>query len=51
MSDIILELRDVKKWFPVRRNLTQLIKGEQNWVKAVDGVSLKIRRGEIFGLI
>ena len=51
MSDVILELKNIKKWFPVRRNLSQMIKGEQQYVKAVDGVSLKIKRGEIFGLI
>ncbi len=51
MSDVILELKNIKKWFPVRRNLSQMIKGEQQYVKAVDGVSLQIKRGEIFGLI
>ena len=51
MSDVILELKNLQKWFPVRRNMTQVLKGERNWVKAVDGISLKINRGEIFGLI
>ncbi|HOA41770.1 MAG TPA: dipeptide/oligopeptide/nickel ABC transporter ATP-binding protein, partial [Halanaerobiales bacterium] len=51
MSDVIFELKNVKKWFPARRNLGQLLSGERKWIKAVDGVSLKIKRGEIFGLI
>lgn len=51
MNDIILELKNLQKWFPVRRDIVQFLKGEQNWVKAVDGISFKIKRGEIFGLI
>lgn len=51
MSDVILELKNLEKWFPVRRSITQVLKSERNWVKAVDGISLKINRGEIFGLI
>ncbi len=51
MSDAILELKNLQKWFPVRRSISQVLKGEQDWVKAVDGVSLKINKGEIFGLI
>lgn len=41
-QDIILETRDVKKYFYVGRNKT---------VKAVDGVSLKIKKGETLGLV
>ena len=51
MSDVILELDNIKKWFPVRRTIKQVLLREHNWVKAVDGISLKIRKGEIFGLI
>lgn len=51
MSEVILELKNIKKWFPLRRSITQVIKSEHNWVKAVDGISLKINKGEIFGLI
>lgn len=51
MSEYILEVENLKKWFPVRRNLKEMLKGEQNWVKAVDGISFKIKKGEIFGLI
>lgn len=51
MSDYILEVENLKKWFPVRRNWKQILSGEHKFVKAVDGVSFKIKRGEIFGLI
>ena len=51
MSEVILEVKDLKKWFPVRRRISQLFKGEKSWVRAVDGVSFSIKKGEIFGLI
>ena len=37
MSDVIFELKNVKKWFPARRNLGQLLSGERKWIKAVTG--------------
>ncbi len=51
MSDVILEVKNLKKWFPVRRSLTQILKGEKNYVRAVDGISFTVNKGEIFGLI
>ncbi len=50
-NDNIIEVKNLKKWFPIRRSLSQVMKGEQNYVKAVDGVTFNIKRGEIFGLI
>jgi oligopeptide transport system ATP-binding protein len=47
--DCLLELRDVKTHFPVRRGL--LFSRTIGTVKAVDGVSLCLRRGEILGLV
>lgn len=48
----ILELYDVRKWFPVRRGLVaNLLDRDRRYVKAVDGVSLTVGRGEILGLI
>ncbi|MGH6917833.1 MAG: ATP-binding cassette domain-containing protein, partial [Geminicoccaceae bacterium] len=45
----LVELRDLRMYFPVRRGLVfDRIVGE---VKAVDGVSFAIRRGETFGLV
>lgn len=47
----IIEVKNLKKWFPIRRSVGQIFRGEYNWVKAVDGVTFNIRRGEIFGLV
>ena len=47
-NDIILEIRDLKMHFPVKKGLFSRTVGQ---VRAVDGVSLKIRRGETVGLV
>jgi oligopeptide transport system ATP-binding protein len=44
----ILELRDVKTHFPLRHGL---LKRRAGAVKAVDGVSLALGRGEVLGLV
>jgi oligopeptide transport system ATP-binding protein len=49
MPDPILELRDVKTHFPVRRGF--LFKRDIGTVKAVDGVTLSVARGEVLGLV
>ncbi len=50
-NDTLVELRDVRKWFPVQQGfLNQLFGGQQRHVRAVDGVSFTIQRGEVFGL-
>ncbi len=51
MSEPILKIENLKEWFPVRRTIAQLLKGEQTWVKAVDGITFNINQGEIFGLV
>jgi oligopeptide transport system ATP-binding protein len=48
-TENILELRDVKTHFPVRQGL--FFKKEVGAVKAVDGVNLQVRRGEVLGLV
>jgi peptide/nickel transport system ATP-binding protein len=50
-ENALIEIKDLKKWFPVRTGLLRALRsGEQKYVKAVDGVSFNIRRGEIYGL-
>ncbi|ACB76003.1 ABC transporter ATP-binding protein [Opitutus terrae] len=49
MPSPILELHDVKTHFPVRQGF--VFKREIGTVKAVDGVSLSIARGEVLGLV
>jgi oligopeptide/dipeptide ABC transporter ATP-binding protein len=43
----LLRVEELRKLFPIRRGLFQQVAGH---VRAVDGVSLEIERGEIFGL-
>jgi oligopeptide transport system ATP-binding protein len=49
MPDAILELRDVKTHFPVYRGF--VCKRPAGSVKAVDGVTLSLGRGEVLGLV
>lgn len=51
MSKPIVIVENLKKWFPVRRTISEMLKGEYNWVKAVDGITFNINEGEIFGLV
>ncbi|HOW96602.1 MAG TPA: ABC transporter ATP-binding protein [Kiritimatiellia bacterium] len=44
----LLEIRDLRTWFPVRRGLLNRLVGH---VKAVDGVSLHVMGGETLGLV
>ena len=47
--EVLLEVKDIKKYFPVKKKLFQKDSGKA--VKAVNGVSLKVYRGEALGLI
>ncbi len=47
-QDIILEVKNLKKYFPISRGLFSRTAGH---VKAVDGVSFFIREGEVLGLV
>lgn len=47
-NDILIEVKDLKKYFPVKNGI---INSKYNVIKAVDGVSLEIKRGETFGLV
>jgi oligopeptide transport system ATP-binding protein len=49
MSDTILELRDLRTHFPVYAGF--VFRRQTGTVKAVDGVSLSLRRGEVLGLV
>ena len=44
----LLDIRDLKTWFPIRRGVLASTRGH---VKAVDGVSLTIAPGETVGLV
>jgi peptide/nickel transport system ATP-binding protein len=51
-NDYILQLIDVKKWFPIDQGMIGNFINRKNpkVLRAVDGVSFKILRGEVFGL-
>jgi oligopeptide transport system ATP-binding protein len=49
MTGNILELRDVKTHFPVHSGF--LVKRQVGAVRAVDGVTLSVRQGEVLGLV
>ena len=44
----IIETRDLKVWFPVKRGLLRRTVG---YIRAVDGVDLTIRKGETLGVV
>lgn len=47
----MLRVVDLKKWFPVKMGFFQtMVSRKQLFVKAVDGVSFEVKKGEIFGL-
>ncbi len=48
MSEVLLEVRDLVKHFPVGGGL---FKRSEGTVRAVDGVSFSLRRGETLGLV
>ena len=43
----LLEVRGLKTWFPAGNRWF----GARSWIRAVDGVDLEIRRGEVLGLV
>ena len=49
MPDAILETKNLKKYFPVRKGMP--IFNPVNWVKAVDGVSITLQQGDTLGLV
>ena len=47
-NNILIEVKDLKKHFPIRGGL---FSRPVSWVKAVDGVSFSIKKGETLGLV
>jgi peptide/nickel transport system ATP-binding protein len=50
---VLVSLRNIKKWFPLNQGFLEniLSRSEAQFVRAVDGVSFDIYRGEVFGLV
>jgi len=49
MEQVLIRAENLKRYFMVERGIFS--RGEKRWVRAVDGVNLHIRKGEIFGLV
>jgi microcin C transport system ATP-binding protein len=47
-APIVVETNDLKVWFPIRRGVLRKTVGH---IKAVDGVSIKVRKGETLGIV
>lgn len=47
-NPVILEINNIEKHFPIRGGI---FGGVKNWVRAVNGVSLKVRKGRTLGLV
>ena len=47
-SEYLLEVRNMKKYFPIKSSFFRRVIGN---VKAVDGISFKIKRGTTMGLV
>jgi len=48
MTDPVLRVTDLKKWFPIKSGVLGRTKGN---VRAVDGISLSVQPGETLGLV
>ena len=46
-----ISIEDVAMWYPYKGKDKAKAPGKKNWIKAVDGVSLSIKKGEILGII
>ncbi|AFK19553.1 ABC transporter ATP-binding protein [Haloferax mediterranei ATCC 33500] len=50
-GEVVLETHDLEKWYEQSQSLVSKFRGENpNYVRAVDGVSLSVRRSEILGV-
>jgi microcin C transport system ATP-binding protein len=47
-GDVMIRTDDLKVWFPVKRGVLRRVAGH---IKAVDGVSIEVRRGETLGIV
>jgi microcin C transport system ATP-binding protein len=47
-APVVVETKELKVWFPVKRGVLRKIVGH---IKAVDGVSIELRKGETLGVV
>jgi oligopeptide transport system ATP-binding protein len=48
-GEVLIEVEDLKVWFPIKQGI--VLERHVGDVRAVDGVSFKLRRGETLGLV
>jgi len=50
-NETLVDIMNLKKWYPVQKNIIdQILAGHTDYIRAVDGVTFKIHKGEAFGL-
>jgi microcin C transport system ATP-binding protein len=47
-APVVVETKDLKVWFPIKRGVLRHVVGH---IKAVDGVSVAVRKGETLGIV
>ncbi len=47
-APIVVEAKDLKVWFPIKRGVLRKVVGH---IKAVDGVDVSVRKGETLGIV
>jgi microcin C transport system ATP-binding protein len=45
---VVIQTKDLKVWFPIKRGVLRKVVGH---IKAVDGVSIQLRKGETLGVV
>jgi peptide/nickel transport system ATP-binding protein len=51
MSETLIRIENLKKWFPLKMGFFQSFFSQRAlFVRAIDGISFDVKRGEIFGL-
>lgn len=51
-KESFVKIENISIWYPYKnKKPAQLFKGEKQWVKAVDNVTLELEKGEILGII
>jgi microcin C transport system ATP-binding protein len=47
-APVVVETKDLKVWFPIKRGVLRKVVGH---IKAVDGLSIELRKGETLGVV
>jgi microcin C transport system ATP-binding protein len=47
-APVVVSTKDLKVWFPIKRGVLRKVVGH---IKAVDGISLEVRKGETLGVV